>query len=140
MSYVRTSGRKDPVENANAENTVGGATGGGPASQYDTFANGDAAISQAITITKRCMIIVFAATVITSNLPTGTQIQRGGVNKTTETTVSAINFAVLGKYGHLQYAAEVLEPGTYTYNLVNTTGVAASFYGSFMKIVAVSPS
>jgi len=72
-----------------------------------------------------------------------TDIKRGGVTKTTETTISAANFALAdggGKqgYGHIQYATEVLDAGTYQYDLVNTSGAAMGFEGSLMKIVAVT--
>lgn len=125
------------AEHANAENSDVGASFTNQGTYSDVFANGATLVTQSITITKQCCIVV-----VTLNINNGstqkTQIQRVGVDKTKETTVSAIKFAVEAQYGHLQYATEILAAGTYTYNLVNTSGGNLNVYGSAMKIVAVS--
>jgi len=129
----------DPAEHQNAENTDVGASTVASTAYYDTFANGATILSQTITTTKRCCIIVVTTCLMAYSIKK-TDIRRGGVNKTVETTISANNFAATGLRGHLQYATEVLDAGIYQYDLVNTSGAAINIYGSTMKIVAVSAS
>jgi hypothetical protein len=125
------------AEHKNAENTdVGASSTANETIYYDNFANGATMLSQSITITKRCCIVVVTTCVTRAYTPT--QIQRGGVNKTIETTYSAGNFAIAMGYAQLQYATEVLDAGIYQYDLVNTSGAVLQLYGSTMKIVAVS--
>lgn len=127
-----------PLEHANAENTgVGASTLAETIPYYDSWANGTTILSQTITTTKYCCIIV-TITIISDYSGKVTDIQRGGVNKTVETTVSAGHFALYKRFGHLQYATEVLDAGTYTYDLVNTRGGNTLIFGSTMKIVAIS--
>jgi len=139
MAYVRTSGRLFPEEHINAENSFLGGTGIAKTGRYTDFADGATMLSQAITITKRCLVIVICTIVSADNIKK-TDIRRGAVNKTTETTISAINFATTTTYSHIQEAWEQLEPGTYTFDLVNTSGGVFSNYGSTIKIVAVDAS
>lgn len=129
-----------PAEHANTEDTFVATNYFSDARPYgDIFANGATVQSKSITTTKTCCIVV-VVTFITYFDTQVTQIQRGGVDKTVETTVSAPNFAIDSDYGHLQYATEVLGTGTYQYDLKNTSGGNIAVYGSTMKIVAVSAS
>jgi len=133
-------GRCHLAEHQNAENTdVGATTVSGQILYYDTIANGATALSRSITTTKRCCIVVVTTSIGSVN---GKQfdIERGGVVKTVETTMSAIKFCSTFMYGCLQYATEVLDAGTYQYDLVATTGGNVLVYGCVMKIVAVSAS
>lgn len=135
--YTQRTGTADLVEHQNAENLALGVTSGGGTMYRLTIANGANIISQSITTTKRCCIVVVTAFGCEVNTQK-TQIQRGGVDKTKETTISAVLFIEDVGYGHLQYATEVLDAGTYTYNLVNTSGGSLDWIlGPSMKIVAV---
>lgn len=102
---------------------------------YWTVSIGGTILSQNITITKKCLIVVVAFFVCGSSTKIS-DIKRGGVTKTAGTTISSINFALNGLYGHLQYACEVLDAGTYTFDLVATSGFDC--YGAMMKLVAVT--
>ena len=138
MALVRRRRRGPPAEHANSEATDVGATAAGVlAPRYDSVNNGANCVTANITTTKRCCIVVVTL-IVWWEVAQGTQIQRGGVDRTVETTISAANFAFTGPMGHLQYSTEVLDAGTYTYALVNTSGVAKSVYGCAMKIVAVN--
>ena len=137
MALVRRRRRGPREEHANAENDkVGASAAGAEAPYYDNWVTGNTIVSQAITTTKRCMVVVFTL-MITAFAVQQTQIQRGGVDKTRETSITAIRFGMLNGYGHTQYAAELLDAGTYTYNLV-LTGANQGVRGSVIKIVAVS--
>jgi hypothetical protein len=127
-------------EHANAGNTVRGATAASGADVYysNIVPNGNI-VSATITLSKKCMVVVTSLVIINSSSK-ATDIQRGGVNITEGTTISSSGFAIYGYYGHLQYATEVLDPGTYTYNLVNTSGASRTIYGAAIKIVAVACS
>lgn len=127
------------AEHQNAENTRVDATGPAGDYYYTAHANGATIVSQSITTTKRCCIVVVTV-VVHVNSAQKTQIQRGGVDKTTETTISAVNQGVNTGYIHLQYASEVLDAGIYTYSLINTFGAAMNCVGGVIKIVAVSGS
>ena len=128
-----------PAEHQNAENTDCGATArAGQTTQYDDVAVGAILVSQSITTTKRCCIVVFAMEQHESTVAAHTRIKRGGVDKTLEVTVSAIKFGASGGYCHLLYATEVLNAGTYQYDLVADS--SQWYFGSCIKIVAVSVS
>ena len=129
----------DPVEHQNAENTLINTSTASTTLYYNTLAIGATLVSQSITITKRCCIVVVTICAHGANTAK-TQIQRGGVNKTTETTISPVNWGFVGGYGHLQYASEVLDAGTYTYALVNSSGATLSIAVVAMKAVAVTAS
>jgi len=123
-------------EHANAEQVVKGNINSWTA-YYTSFANGATLCTCTITTTARCCI-VFAASTILYDVTGASifQIQRGGVNKTLETTISA---ADANKYRtHLLYGTEVLDAGVYTYNLVNTSGSAKNVQGSAIKAVGVA--
>lgn len=138
MALVRRRRRGSPREHAEANNTDVGANAAAVlAPRYDLVANGGAVVSQAITTTKKCCIVI-VTTCINMNAVQQSQIRRDGVDKTLETTISAANFGFTGSRGHLQYATEVLDAGTYTYTLTNTSGGNLEFYGATIKIVAVS--
>lgn len=139
INYLSLTPKKATLaEHQNAENTeIGASTAGSQTAQYDQPINGATQLSQAITTTKRCCIVVVAVSGQDANSQK-TQIRRGGVDKTLETTITAVNWFMVGGYAHLQYATEVLNAGTYTYDLVNTSGGVIQIYGSVMKIVAVS--
>ena len=137
MPTVRRRRRGQRKENVNAEaNKVGASAAGVEAPYYDNWVTGNTIVSAAITTTTKCMIVVFTLSII-SNAAAQTQIQRGGVDKTAETNITALKFGMLNGYGHTQYAAELLDAGTYTYNLV-LTGANQGIRGSVIKIVAVS--
>lgn len=127
------------ADHANAENTdVGAGTSSTVAIKYDSLNDQAASISQAITTTKRCAIVVVAHYFEIVNTTGRFQIQRATVNKTTEETVSAVNFVVATMYAHVFRAVEVLDAGTYTYDLVNESGGAIGVCGSTLVIEAVS--
>ena len=121
------------AEHANAEGTTKYNTTS-TSIYYNAVANGGTIVSASITTTKKCAIVVVASIVIFTPSKT-TDIMRGGVSKTIETTISAADSS--GAYMHLPYATEILEAGTYTYSLVNTSGVSRNVVGATMKIVAV---
>ena len=104
---------------------------------YDTVVNGATILSCNITTTKKCYIVIIALN-ISWEVAQHTQIQRGGVDKTVETTISGADFVCQFMYASLQYASEVLVAGTYQYDLVNTGGHDLYVFGSAMKIVAVT--
>ena len=81
------------------------------------------------------MIVVVAAIVHPYPLGSG-QIQRGGVDKTIEETISAVNNS---RYSmHLLYATEVLDAGTYQYDLVNTWMNNLPAHLAGLKFIAVN--
>ena len=125
------------AEHANAETIDVGANTETLGDQYKTgVANGANIVSATIVTTKTCLIVVFAMSVSWSDVQV-TEIKRGGVTKTSETTISAVNFDMQNRYGIMQYAVERLSAGTYQYDLVNTQGGAYDFFGKMIKIVAV---
>lgn len=132
--YTQRTGTAGLSEHQNAENTVVGSAAGSVTSYEIWGANGATVGSVTVIVAQRCLITVIAATIVYINSKIS-EIKRGGVTKTTKTTISAANFALLGAYGHLQYATEVLDAGTYQYDFVNT-GVGRAFLGLFMIAVA----
>jgi hypothetical protein len=125
-------------EYANAGNTVSGTTQTtGTPVYYTGVPAGGNVVSATITLSKKCMVVVTSLVVIDSSSKV-TDIQRGGVNKTKGTLISNANFGPASFYGHLQYATEVLDAGTYTYNLVNTSSSTRYIGGAAIKIVAVT--
>lgn len=135
---VRRRRRGPREEHANAEASDVGATHAADlAPHYDNCNDGAVALTQTITTTRRCCIVVVTVAPLMSAAQ-WTQIQRGGVDRTRETTISAADFSHAGMRAHVQYSAEVLDPGTYIYNLVNSSGALFALYGAIMKIVAVS--
>lgn len=126
-----------PAEHANAENTLKG-TFDFNAVYFDNFDDGAVVVQQNIVTAVPCLIVV-VTTILTSQvaiIAKATDIQRGGVTITAETTLSAAD--VNGRRFHLQYATEFLPAGNYTYQLVNTYGDILSSHGATIKIVAVS--
>jgi hypothetical protein len=129
-------------EHADSENTMVGGTSSSTTHNliYNTISSGGTVVSASITLTKKCLVVVVSLVVMVVNYQR-TDIVRGGVIKTKETIISPANFVTnYPTYAHLQYATEVLDPGTYTYSVVNTAGVTLSFYGAAIKIVAVACS
>ena len=127
-------------DHANAEATaVGNTRLGAQAIYYKVVASGANFLSQSITITKNCAVIVFAHVNVATNTPGIVQIRRGGVNKTQEETITATNCCGEDRYGFLVYARELLPPGTYTYTVTNGDAGNISHYGCSMKIVAINP-
>jgi hypothetical protein len=127
----------DLVEHADSEATIIGTTVKSDTPYYSSVSAGSNYVSASITITKRSLIVVSSFVILlTSNKRS--DIKRDGVSKTKETIVSPENFAVEGGYCHLQYATEILDPGTYTYNVVNTATGPLNCYGAAIKIVAVT--
>jgi hypothetical protein len=138
--YAVTGGVKTGTaalaENANAENTwIGTASTDIIYPKYDSVALNATILSGSITTTKRTMIVVVAVIVHPYPLGSG-QIQRGGVDKTIEETISAVNNS---RYSmHLLYATEVLDAGTYQYDLVNTWMNNLPAHLAGLKIIAVN--
>jgi len=127
------------AEHINAENTdVGAANAAGTINYWDTIANAGTLLSQSITTTKRCCIVVVA--VVVSDAAKTFHIKRGGVDKTSETITSAANFTLVSMRGYLLSAIEVLDAGTYQYNLINDSGGNIDQRGCVMKIEAISAS
>ena len=91
-------------------------------------------ISQSVTTTKKCLIVIVTHFISTTASKL-TDIQRDSVNKTKETTVGKAT--ITDCFVQLQYATEVLDAGSYTYKLVNTSGKDMHSYGECIKIVAV---
>lgn len=85
--------------------------------KYDTIANGGTIVSVAITTTKRCCVIVNAATIeLATTAKTAFEIERpSGTIKTTQENRTISNEIALFHHA----AREVLDPGTYTYYLIN---------------------
>lgn len=134
---TKNTGTADLAEHQNAEtDTALTASNVGATAYWTQFANGATTLSCSITTTKRCCIVVVAAFPNDNNVKK-TDIERGGVVKTVETTLSAVNFAANTLYGHLQYATEILDAGTYQYDIVNTSGGSLKIFGAMLKIVAV---
>ena len=102
--------------------------------QVDDILDNNVIVQQAITITERCCITVNAATSTSTSVPvTGLEIERpGGTIRTTQEDF------VLSNNMHLHHHAawEVLDPGTYTYYLVNRSGATISVYAAWIKIIA----
>ena len=133
---VKLTGIADLVEHQNAENVViGASTQVNQTLYYNAYLLGNTVLSQSITTTRRCTIVVVTDAIL-SAATQFTQIQRGGVDKTVETTISATQYSSLNQRSHLQYATEVLDAGVYQYDLVISSD-APWIYGAVMKIVAV---
>lgn len=91
-------------------------------------------MSASITTTKKCCIVV-TATLVNDAGAQVTQIKRAGVDKTKETVISGADSG--GWRMHLQYTTEVLDAGTYQYDLVNNAGGNLQVIGATIKAVAV---
>jgi len=91
-------------------------------------------LQQGITISERCCIVVNAATIL-YNLPDPTilELERpvGTIRTTQEDTARSSSL-----YLHHHAAWEALNPGTYTYYLVNRSGAMIHVYAAWLKIVA----
>jgi stage V sporulation protein SpoVS len=133
---TKQTGTGDLREHGNSEATYVGTVCVSANSYYQNVANGGTIVSASITTTKRCLIVVVGLTLVNASTK-ATDIRRGGVNKTVETTISGAYFAVEFVYGHLQYATEILDAGSYTYAIVNTSGAGKNVYGAAIKIVAI---
>ena len=103
----------------------------------DYVSSGDTIVSKSVTVTERSMIVIVAG-LITNYDQKPSNIKRGTKILTKETAVSPINFAIENTYLYLQYATEVVEPGTYTYSLVQAAGTSIWISGAFIKIVAIT--
>ena len=133
-----SSGGGNPTEHANSEATLQGTADTTWYDSHNTIASGANIVSASITITKKSCIVV-VATVSIGNWSAGdprTQIRRGGVDKTKETTISGAD-TYNNRVG-VQYATEVLDAGTYQYDLVNSYQYAVGVYCATIKIVAVA--
>jgi hypothetical protein len=98
------------------------------------IANGGTVISQSITTTKTCCIIVMTANLVDYPIwPSNFEIERPlATIKTTEEHYAMSGNLVL----HHHAAWEVLDPGTYTYYLVNRSGGILNIYSTWMKLAA----
>jgi hypothetical protein len=100
----------------------------------DTIANGVTIVSRAITITERCCITVNAASIVQDTIiETALEIERPvGTIRTTQEDI-----VMVGELHLLHHAVwEVLDPGTYTYYLVNRVGGPINSVGAWIKIIA----
>lgn len=116
----RKTGTADLVEHANAENTVKPNAVNEGTIRAASYSDGVTLVSATITTTKRCGIGIVACMVAMAEPVKITDIKRGGVTKTTETTISGEDTANFRM--HLQYATEILDAGVYQYDLVLTGG------------------
>jgi len=105
-----------------------------PEAVYDIFADGATIVQQAITITERCCVVVNAATLLTGPaIPTAFEIERPlGTIQTDQEDCTASSSLALCHHA----AWEVLNPGTYTYYLVNRGGAAKWIHAAWLKIIA----
>ena len=91
-------------------------------------------VSVPIMITERCCIVVNAATMAPGGIPTtALEIERpfGTIRTTQEDVVLSNNVELL------HHAAwEVVDPGVYTYFLVNRFGSPLPHYGCWIKAIA----
>jgi len=98
------------------------------------YLNGVTIVSAPITITERCCIAVNAATIIdSSEQPSALEIERplGTIRTTQEDEITCNELRLL------HHAAwEVLDPGTYTYYLVNRRGWEIYLHAAWLKIIA----
>jgi hypothetical protein len=127
-----------------AEHTDSESTFKGSTAQYtrtylysNNVASGETILSASITLTKRCMVVVVTFACVYAYAAKFSDIKRGEATVTKETIIISAPFIYTNGLGHLQYATEVLDPGTYTYSLVNTSGSTITVHGAVMKIVAV---
>jgi len=105
-----------------------------PQAQRSAYDDGATITSCQIITTKQCCIAVNAATITTLDAPaTDFEIERpvGTIRTTQEDYVESAQL-------RLQHHAawEVLNPGTYTYYLVNRAGHATNLYAAWLKIIA----
>ena len=122
------------VDHANAEQAVKESLIGTTTPWEDTFVNGAALTTCTIATTKATMIVIVAISMMSAAV-VSTQIQRGGVNKTLETTISGGDAG--SERVHLLYGTELLAAGNYQYGLINTSGGNRGVCGSCIKAVAV---
>jgi hypothetical protein len=127
-------------EHADSEATdVGGTPSASTTYSWgDSVANGGTILSASITLTKKCMVVVVAFVCVYNISSKCTDIKRGTATVTKETVATGAYFGYTEGYGYLQYATEVLDPGVYTYSLVNTYGGTIYATGAVIKIVAVT--
>lgn len=106
----------------------------GHATCYYSVQNNTAITQATITITDRCCIAVSAATLIVVAINEAQiEIERPqGTIRTTQTD------AVISKDVKLMHHAawETLDPGTYTYYLMNRTGATIYPFATWIKIIA----
>jgi len=105
-----------------------------PSIYYDIVPDAGIIVSQAITTTKRCCIVVNAATIGDyATCYTSVEIERPlGTIRTTQRDISAFGELYLQHHA----AWEVLDPGTYTYFLVNHATASKHIYAAWLKIIA----
>jgi hypothetical protein len=130
---TKLTGTGDLVEHQNAENTLKPNDASTNVGYHTLGVPPETILSASITTTVRCALVVVATTV-NDNGTQYSDIKRGGVTKTIETTISSTDanyFRV-----HVQYAVEILAAGTYQYDLIGNTQYV-SYCGATIKIVAV---
>lgn len=98
------------------------------------FVDGATIVSQTILITEQCCIVVMAASLVDYPIhPNVIEIERPiGTIRTTEEHYVDTNDLML----HNHAVWEVLNPGTYTYFLVNRMGATLDVYSAWLKIIA----
>ncbi len=106
----------------------------GQTPKYTTVADGAAVVSTPITITERCCVCVTAAIMIVQLFnPNEWEIERpmGSIRTTQE------DYAAGGQVWLFHHGAwEVLDPGTYTYYLVNRSGASRDPFAAWIKAIA----
>lgn len=103
-------------------------------SEYTSIADSASLNSCSVTVIDG-RIILFSASVTHDESSAGVQIQRGGVNKTHETLQQGPDSC--GLYTYLLWGYEDLGSGSYTYNLVNTSGSALNVFSSGLVTHAI---
>jgi len=115
-------------------NQVAKAIGANTYAMYSTLANGATVVSQSITTTTSCLIVIAAVVTKWQDFITW-NIERGGVNVTVGRQQSVLDGGGLGTL--LLWAHERLPAGTYTYNLVNRTGGTEYWTAADIKVYAI---
>jgi hypothetical protein len=104
--------------------------------KYTAFADGATIVSKTVTTTHPCRFVVVASFISISPAKV-TDIERGGVVKTTGTAFSLIGFCKQDGYCCLQYAVDDSAAGAKTFDLVNTSGGFLNVYGATIQIIPI---
>jgi len=101
---------------------------------YTEFDNGAVVVSTPITTTERCCIAVTSAILIDN----GTLAAHFEIERPLATIRTAQEDDVIsGDLNLIHHGAwEALDPGTYTYYIVNRSGVAKRVYAAWIKAIA----
>jgi len=131
-------GIADLTEHQNNEHIKKGTAATGAATIYRILYSAPTIIdSCSITITRKSLVSTVSFSIFNTNTQV-TEIHRDAINKTKETNISAANFASTGYFGHLQYSTEILDAGTYQYDLYYISSSGFRYLGGILKIIAVT--